>query len=49
MRRSLITCVVIVAGLLAACMEPSGGAAASPGAPAPAASAPGPSVVAPAY
>ncbi len=47
MRRSVIACVIIIAGLLAACTAPSGGGAGSPGAPAP--SAPAPSVVAPAY
>jgi len=49
MRRSLIACAIIVAGLLAACTAPSGGGAASPDAPAPAESAPAPTVVAPAY
>ncbi len=47
MRRSVIACAIIVAGLLAACTAPSGGGAASQGAPAPAASVPAPSAVAP--
>lgn len=40
MRRAVIACVVIVAGLFAGCNAPSGGGAGSPGAPAPSAVAP---------
>ena len=49
MRRSAIALVIIVAGLLAACTNPSSGGGSSAGASAPASAAPAPSAVAPGY